>query len=182
MCSLEKNASRPKSKTEYRRRQKTTRSQPNKRNRKTRKQRAEAIRLSSHGWKVAQIAAYFEWHEQTVREIIQRWKRDGEKGVYDLPKTDRPKQWQEEALKYLETCLGKDGQVYNSKQLAVKLEQERQVKLSSDRIRKLLKKKGWVWKRARISHQDKQNQETKAIKQWVHWLGYWQLDIRLKKF
>ena len=56
--------------------------------------------------------------------------------MYDLPKTDRPKQWQEEALKYLETCLGKDGQVYNSKQLAVKLEQERQVKLSSDRIRK----------------------------------------------
>jgi hypothetical protein len=40
----------------------------------------------------------------------------------------------------------------------------RQVKLSSARIRKLLKK-GWVWKRARISHQDKQNQETKAIKQ-----------------
>ena len=31
------------------------------------KQRTEAIRLSSHGWKVAQIAAYFERHEQTVQ-------------------------------------------------------------------------------------------------------------------
>ena len=105
------------------------------------KQRAEAIRLSSHGWKVAQIAAYFEWHEQTVREIIQRWKQQGEKGLYDLPKTGRPKQWQEKDLKYLETCLEKDSQLYNSKQLSTKLQQERQVKLSSDRIRKLLKKR-----------------------------------------
>ena len=104
------------------------------------KQRAEAMRLSSHGWKVAQIAAYFDWHEQTVREIIQRWKRDGETGLYDLPKTGRPKQWQEEDLKYIETCLEKDGQVYNSQQLSAKLQEERQVTLSSDRARKLLKK------------------------------------------
>ncbi|NMF61252.1 helix-turn-helix domain-containing protein [Pseudanabaena yagii] len=105
------------------------------------KHRAEAIRLSSHGWKVAQIAAYFEWHEQTVREIIQRWKQNGEQGLYDLPKTGRPKQWQEEDLKYLETCLEQDSQVYNSQQLSAKLQQERQVNLSSDRIRKLLKKR-----------------------------------------
>lgn len=105
------------------------------------KQRAEAIRMSSHGWKVAQIAEYFDWHEQTVREIIQRWKRDGEKGLYDLPKTGRPKQWQEEDLKYIETCLEKDAQVYNSQQLSAKLQEERQVTLSSDRVRKLLKKR-----------------------------------------
>jgi transposase len=105
------------------------------------KQRAEAIRLSSHGWKVVQIAQYFEWHEQTVREIIQRWKQQGEKGLYDLPKTGRPRQWQDEDLQYLETCLEKDGELYNSKQLSEKLHQDRQVKLSSDRIRKLLKKK-----------------------------------------
>jgi len=105
------------------------------------KQRAEAIRLSSHGWKVSQIAAYFEWHEQTVREIIQRWKQNGEKGLYDLPKTGRPKQWQEEDLKYLEACLEKDGQLYNSQQLSAKLREERQVTLSSDRVRKLLKKR-----------------------------------------
>ena len=105
------------------------------------KQRAEAMRLSSHGWKVAQIADYFDWHEQTVREIIQRWKRDGEQGLYDLPKTGRPKQWQESDLKYIETCLEKDGQLYNSQQLSTKLREERQVTLSSDRVRKLLKKR-----------------------------------------
>ena len=78
------------------------------------KPRAEAIRLSSHGWKVAQIAAYFEWHKQTVREIIQRWQQNGAQGLYDLPKTERPKQWQEEDLKYLETCLEQDRQVYKA--------------------------------------------------------------------
>ena len=78
------------------------------------KQRAEAMRLSSHGWKVSQISEYFDWHEQTVREIIQRWKRDGEQGLYDLPKTGRPKQWQEEDLKYIETCLEKDGHALNA--------------------------------------------------------------------
>ena len=61
--------------------------------------------------------------------------------MYDLPKTGRPKQWQEADLKYIETCLEKDGQVYNTQQLSVKLQQERQVTLSSDRVRKLLKKR-----------------------------------------
>jgi len=61
--------------------------------------------------------------------------------LYDLPKTGRPKQWQEEDLKYIENCLGKDGQVYNSQQLSAKLREERQVTLSSDRVRKLLKKR-----------------------------------------
>ena len=61
--------------------------------------------------------------------------------MYDLPKTGRPKQWQEEDLKYLETCLEKDGQLYNSQQLSAKLQEERQVTLSSDRVKKLLKKR-----------------------------------------
>jgi transposase len=105
------------------------------------KQRAEALRLSNHGWKVEKIADYFNWHAQTVRELIQRWREYGEKGLYDQPKSGRPKQWQEEDLKYLEECLEKDKRVYNSQQLAEKLRQERNISLSSDRIRKLLKKR-----------------------------------------
>jgi hypothetical protein len=26
----------------------------------------------------------FEWHEQTVREIIQRWKQNGEQGLTQI--------------------------------------------------------------------------------------------------
>ena len=105
------------------------------------KKRAEALRLSNHGWKVERIAEYFGWHPQTVRELIQRWREHGEKGLYDRPKSGRPKHWQEEDLKYLEECLEKDKRVYNSQQLAEKLRQERNINLSSDRIRKLLKKR-----------------------------------------
>ena len=43
------------------------------------KQRAEAIRLSSHGWKVAQIAAYFERHEQTEKS-----SKDGNKIAHQV--------------------------------------------------------------------------------------------------
>jgi len=105
------------------------------------KMRAEALRLSNHGWKVDKIAEYFDWHSQTVRELIQRWREQGVRGLYDQPKSGRPRQWQEEDIQYLEECMEKDQQVYNSQQLAEKLRQERNVNLSSDRIRKLLKKK-----------------------------------------
>jgi transposase len=105
------------------------------------KKRAEALRLSNHGWKVDKIAEYFDWHSQTVRELIQRWRKQGVKGLYDQPKSGRPRQWQEEDIQYLEKCMEKDQQVYNGQQLAEKLRQERNINLSSDRIRKLLKKK-----------------------------------------
>lgn len=76
-----------------------------------------------------------------MRELIQRWREQGVKGLYDQPKSGRPKQWQEEDFQYLEECLEKDQQVYNGQQLAEKLWQERNINLSSDRIRKLLKKR-----------------------------------------
>jgi transposase len=105
------------------------------------KKRAEALRLSNHDWKVDKIAEYFDWHPQTVRELIQRWREQGVNGLYDQTKSGRPRQWQEEDIQYLEECMKKDQQVYNGQQLAEKLWQERNVNLSSDRIRKLLKKR-----------------------------------------
>jgi hypothetical protein len=49
-------------------------------------------------------------------------------------------------------------------QLAKKLQQERLVDLSSDRLRRLLKK-NYRWKRTRSSHRRKQDPVKKAIKQ-----------------
>jgi len=59
----------------------------------------------------------------------------------DAPTGDKPR-WQAADLDYLEQCLEQEARTYNSQQLAQKLEQERQVKLSADRIRRLMKK-GW---------------------------------------
>lgn len=36
------------------------------------KDRAEAIRLSAHGWYVENIPSHFGWTAQTVREVLHR--------------------------------------------------------------------------------------------------------------
>ena len=50
--------------------------------------------------------------------------------------------WLEEDMQYLEQRLEQQERTYNSKQLANVLEQERQVNLSADRIRRILQKRG----------------------------------------
>ena len=44
-------------------------------------------------------------------------------------------------IAYLEQCLEQDERTYNSAQLAAKLHKERNVSLSADRVRRLLKKR-----------------------------------------
>ena len=58
----------------------------------------------------------------------------------------RKSKWEEEDIKYIENCLEKDERTYNAAQLSQKLSQERGVTLSSDRLRKILKKRGGVGK------------------------------------
>jgi transposase len=52
------------------------------------------------------------------------------------------RRWSEADLQYLEERLDQDQRTYNSAQLSALLEQERGVKLSADRIRRILQKKG----------------------------------------
>jgi len=46
------------------------------------KDRAEALRLSAHGWYVEKIAAYLNWAPQTVGETIHRWNTKGLGGAH----------------------------------------------------------------------------------------------------
>jgi transposase len=50
--------------------------------------------------------------------------------------------WSEADIGFLEQCLEQDQRTYTSAQLAAKLEQERNVRLSPDRIRRILQKRG----------------------------------------
>ncbi len=45
--------------------------------------RADALRLSSMGWKVEKIAVYLKCTKQTVRNTIHRWKNRGIVGLWD---------------------------------------------------------------------------------------------------
>lgn len=106
------------------------------------KDRGEVVRLSHQGMYVEKIAAFFNWHERTVRETLQRWQAKGLGGLWDAPRPGAQRRWQEADMVYLEGCLRVDQQTYNSQQLAHKLATERNVKLSADHLRQVLKKRG----------------------------------------
>lgn len=106
------------------------------------KDRAEVIRLSHQGMYVEKIAFFFDWNVRTVRETLHRWQQWGLGGLWDAPRPDAQKRWQTEDIEYLESCLRHEQRTYNSQQLARLLENDREVKLSGDHLRRVLKKRG----------------------------------------
>lgn len=105
------------------------------------KDRAAVIRLSNQGWFVEKIATFFEWNVQTVRETLHRWHRKGVEGLADAPGRGHKARWDESDMEFLERCL-EEPRSYNSKQLAKKLADERDVHLSPGHLRDVLKKRG----------------------------------------
>ena len=103
--------------------------------------RAHMLRLNAQGWNTPAIAEIFECHEHTVRATIRRWQAGGLSGLWSETGRGAKRKWLETDLQYLEQCLELEGRTYNSLQLAHKLSQERQVKLSPDRLRHLLQKR-----------------------------------------
>ena len=128
------------------------------------RRRVEILLLSSQGLSVKQISEYVKQKETTIRRTINRWFDLGQEGLFDEPRQGRPRRWKEEDIEYLENILETEERTYNSHQLSQKLKEEKNVNLSSQRIRKILKKKDWRWKRTRISLKGKQNPQEKLIK------------------
>jgi transposase len=135
--------------------------------------RAEIVRLNAYGWSVSQIADYKKLSSHTVRKSLRNWSNQGLEGLWEAGGRGRKKGWKEEDIQYLEITIEQEQRTYNSRQLAAKLKQDRGVKLSPDRIRKLLKKKGWRWKRTRYKPPPTANPEYKKAKQadleWLLW-------------
>jgi transposase len=106
------------------------------------KDRGEVIRLNAHGWYVEKIAAHFNWSPQTVREVLHKWQKLGLEGLWDKPGRGGKTKYTEEDIVFLEECLKKEPRTYNSLQLAQKLESDRQIQLSPDRLRRVSKSAG----------------------------------------
>jgi transposase len=105
------------------------------------RERAHMLRLNAQGWTAPAIAAIFECQEHTVRETIRRWQQQGLGGLWDASGRGAKAKWLEADMAYLEQCLEQEPRTYNTQQLSHKLEQERQVNLSADRIRRILQKR-----------------------------------------
>jgi transposase len=106
------------------------------------KDRAHMVRLNAQGWNVPAIAKIFECQEQTVPLTLKRWEQGGLGLLWDAPGRGAKPKWSEADLVYLEERLNQGQRTYNSAQLSALLEQERSVKLSADRIRRILQKRG----------------------------------------
>lgn len=106
------------------------------------KDRAEVVRMNARGDYVETIAAYFDWHVETVRNALHRWQREGLGGLFEAPGRGGKQRWQESDIAYLEDCLRQDEKTYTSPQLATKLEEDRHVILSPGHLRRVLKKRG----------------------------------------
>ncbi len=106
------------------------------------KDRAQVLLLNARGLKNEQIAQGLNWAISTVRQTLHRWEKMGLAGLWDAPGRGGKPRYSESDLLYLENCLTQEPQAYNSKQLANKLASERQVYLSPDRLRRVLKQRG----------------------------------------
>lgn len=106
------------------------------------KDRAEVVRMNARGDYVEKIAAYFDWHVETVRNALKRWQTGGLGGLWEAPGRGKPRRWQEADIAYLEQVLRCDERTYTATQLAEKLEQDRQVRLSPGHLREVLAKRG----------------------------------------
>ncbi len=72
---------------------------------------------------------------------MRNWQSKGLGAIYEKKRPGREKKWVEEDMVYIEKTIREEERRYNSKQLAQKLKKERKVNLSSDRLRRILKKR-----------------------------------------
>jgi transposase len=103
--------------------------------------RAHMLRLNAQGWNVPAIAEMFECHQHTVRRTLRQWQEFGLAGLREASGRGAKPKCRAEDLKYLTDCLDNEARTFNSVQLVRKLKEDRNIDLSSDRLRRLLKKK-----------------------------------------
>jgi len=97
--------------------------------------------LNASGWSAPEIAEIMNCHEHTARAAIKRWESAGLGGLWEKAGRGKKPTWQPTDMAYLEACLAEEERTYNSTQLAAKLASERDVHLTPDWVRQLLKKK-----------------------------------------
>ena len=119
--------------------------------------RAHAILLSERRYSLDQIADIFEVDRDTVGAWLDRWEQDNFNSLDDGERSGRPpiltEKEQEKAIKIVE----KDPRS-TARSLAV-IQEKTGKKLSRGTLKRLLKKKGKIWKRMRKSLKSKRNEQ-----------------------
>ncbi len=122
--------------------------------------RLEMIRLSDAGWSVPHIASHLGAHEQTVRRYVKTYLARGFDGLAPRPHPGRPPRIQVADLEAVERLLDETDRTWTAPQLVAWLEAERGVVLCRDHLGRLLRRRGFRWKRTKQSVAHKRTDPT----------------------
>jgi transposase len=111
--------------------------------------RLEMVRLCDAGWSVPRIAQHLGSHEQTVRRYVKSYLANGFDGLSPRPHPGRPPRIQVADLEAVE--LDETDRTWTAPQLVAWLEAERGVSVCRDHLGRLLRRRGFRWKRTKQS-------------------------------
>jgi transposase len=120
-------------------------------------QRVAVIRRSAAGEVVPQIARSLGVHEQMAREWVKRYLAAGPAGLVDRPRAGGPRRVTEDDLVALEAHLDADalpedgarGRAWSAPQAVEWLLKERGVTVTPAHVAKLLRRRGYRYKRTK---------------------------------
>ncbi|MCP4110592.1 MAG: IS630 family transposase [Desulfobacteraceae bacterium] len=124
--------------------------------------RAHVIILSHKGFQMQKIAEICGIDRHAVSRVINNWKKFGIRGLYDAPRSGRPKILTPEDEEFVHGLVEEEPR--STKKIIITLEDQRGKTVSSSTIRRVIKKKR-VWKRIRKSLKNKRDEEKFRKKQ-----------------
>jgi transposase len=133
------------------------------------RQRCTAIRLLHMGYKPEQVAEMQAVSNPTIYSWIKRWQSDGVDGLANKPRSGRPLKADDAySLALVEVIdkepdeFGYDFSMWTVDRLRAHLEKQTGVNLSESRLRALLKRKGYRYRRPKHDLGHLQDKEAKA--------------------
>jgi transposase len=133
------------------------------------RQRCTVIRLLHLGYKPEQVATMQAISIPSVYGWFNRWQQDGIEGLANKPKSGRPAKAGDGYSQALERLLERDPQelgydfaIWTVDRLRQHLKQETGIALSEARLRALMKRKGYRYRRPKHDLGHLQDKEAKA--------------------
>lgn len=133
------------------------------------RQRCTVIRLLHLGHKPGQVAVMQAISSPTVYGWFNRWRQGGIEGLVNKPKSGRPAKADEAYIQALERLLeqepkelGYNFTIWTVDRLGQHLEQETGIILSEARLRALMKRKGYRYRRPKHDLGHLQDKEAKV--------------------
>lgn len=112
------------------------------------RQRAQVLRLTNQGWKVAKLAEYTGRSDTSIGRDFDRWERRAVAGLADSPAPGNSALIDETARAFLRERLAED-RTWNAPQLADALAEQLKVCVEPETIRRHLHEMNYSWKRTR---------------------------------